>query len=175
MGWMMLIVLIGGIIYGISQIDPLPKIKTESGDITIDTTVIQCENIPQGVGSNILTTPSEVVVTSNGFKKVIPHNDIIDVSTELSSEMVGGSQFSVGKAVAGAVMLGGIGAIGGFAGNKDYNPKMMIISFTENDEVNYMVFLQKTPSRDKKAELKFYGELLDIACKEMNGIIKRIN
>lgn len=174
MGWM-LFIFIGAIIYAVLTSKPLPKLNNDSGDIIVDTTVIQCENVPQGTESNVLTTSSEVIITSNGFKKIIPHKDIVEISSGLTSQITSGNQFSVGKAVIGTAMFGGVGAIGGFAGNKGHNPKTMILSFNDGDKVSYMAFLQKLPDKAKKSELNYYGNLLGLACQKMNETIKKNN
>lgn len=173
--WWLLYIFVGAILLSIFVNKPIPKIVTKSGDVTIDTMVVQCENVPQGTESKVLTNSSEIIVTSNGFEKKIPHENIVDISMGLADQISTGSQFSVGKAVVGTAILGGIGAIGGFSGKHNYTPRTMIVSFTENSETNYMVFLQKIPESGKAVDLKLYGNLLKVACEKMNHLIKSKN
>lgn len=138
-------------------------------DIVAKTTVIQCANIPQGTESIITTTDSEVVISSNGFEKKIPHQDIIKVTTGLANQITGTNQFSVGKAVLGTAILGGVGAFAGFSGNHNYTPKTMIISYKEDDEINYMTFLQKTFDKATVSQLEYQAKLLENTCIQMNN------
>lgn len=137
-------------------------------DIIAKTTVIQCENIPQGTVSDIITTDSEIIISSNGFEKRILHDDIIKVTTGFASQIAGTNQFSVGKAVLGTAILGGIGAFAGFSGNHNYTPKTMIISYKKDDEINYMAFLQRTFDKATVPQLEYQAKLLDKTCNQMN-------
>ena len=54
--WWLLYIIIGAIVLSFFIGEPSAKIVTKSGDVTIDTMVVQCENVPQGTESKILTT-----------------------------------------------------------------------------------------------------------------------
>lgn len=151
------------------------EIRTEDGYPKINLTVVQLENVPQSIEVELSSSRDALTVNSNGFKKVIPNEDVIDITLENANNIANNPQFSLGKAVTGTTLFGGIGAIAGLhGGNKDL--QMLVVSYIENDEVEYMVFLQQYGKRRSiKAEQlllkKVKNEILDVisgACNMRN-------
>lgn len=143
------------------------KIRTEEGNPKIDVAVVQCENIPQGVEVIISCTQNELIIVSNGYEKKILHEDIVDITLEPATQVMSNPQFSLGKAAMGVAMFGGVGAAVGLSGKKEL--KMMVLSYIKDDEIDYMVFLQKTVGGKS---LKAEAFILDNVYKDMLKIIK---
>lgn len=140
--------------------------KKLEGNIA-EVSVLQFDNVPQGVSANITFNNNKLKITTNGYEKEILSQDIIDITLEYANQIVE-NKFSFGKAIAGTAILGAIGAIGGFHGNK-YIPKVMVISYKENNEIKYLVFLQNMPNKAPITQLKAEAYLLDRFIKQVKG------
>lgn len=168
MGWLIFIILAAIIVFMTINNDSLKnKIRTKDGNPKIDLTVIQCENIPEGVEVVISCTQDELIINSNGYERKIPHEDIIDITVEPANQIINNPQFSFGKAVVGTAIFGGVGAIAGLSGKKEL--KMMVLSYIKDEEIDYMVFLQKTVGGKS---LKAEAFILDNVYKDMVKMIK---
>ncbi|MGJ0846649.1 hypothetical protein ACR77J_08170 [Tissierella praeacuta] len=172
MGWIIFIVIAFLILYFTTKNageNLKSKIRTKEGYPKIDVVVTQCDNAPQGVEALISCNDKELIITANGFEKIILHEDIMDITLENAYNIINNANFSYSKAVAGTLLFGGIGAIAGLPSNKQQELKMLVISYIDKkiDDINYMVFLQKTSKeRSVKSEAfvlnKVKDDLLDV-------------
>lgn len=82
-------------------------------------------------------------------------------------------KFSFGKAAIGIALIGGVGAIGGLAGKKSAIPKTITIAYCDNDEIDYMVFLQKMPKKPNNTDIKGHGNKLVLSHAKMEHVINK--
>lgn len=130
-----------------------------------EVSVLQFDNVPQGISSELTYNNNKLKITANGYEKEILSQNIIDITSEYANQIVE-NRFSFGKALAGTAILGNIGAISGFNGNK-YIPKVIVISHKENDEVKYLVFLQNMSNKAPITQLKAEAYLLNRFIKQV--------
>lgn len=148
------------------------KIRTKEGYPKIDVVITQCDNAPQGIEALISCNDKELMVTANGFEKNILYEDIIDITLENAYNVINNAKFSYGKAAAGTLLFGGIGAIAGLPINKQQELKMLVISYVDSkiNDINYMVFLQHTnKERSIKAEAFVLNKVKDEILEAIRG------
>ena len=146
------------------------EIRTEDGYPKIGLTVVQLEDTPQNIEVELSTDVNVLTISGNGFKKVIRHEDIIDITVENANTIANSPRFSFGKAFVGTALLGGIGTIAGIHG-KNQDLQMLVVSYIKDNDVDYMVFLQQYgKKRSVKAEQfllkKIRNEMLEV----INGV-----
>jgi len=164
-----IIIIIIGIYIIIGDTDEFKKrIRTPEGDPKIDLDVIKCDNVPQGLEAEIAGLKDGLRITSMGYQKFIPYDDVIEMSIESANQIVNNQKFSVGKAIAGTAVFGSAGAVAGLSGKKDL--KMLVISYKKDYEVDYMLFLQKTKgSGDAFLLKKIYDDIKEVMSKHENS------
>lgn len=164
------IIIVGAFLYfatkdGYANIEK--QTKTKDGNALAEVTVLQCDNVPQGVKSRVVCAKDGLEITSSGYNKIIPYENVSSISVESANQTASNNQFSLGKAAVGTALFGAVGAVGGLTG-KNYIPKTLVISYTEGDETKYMVFLQQMSGGiNTKAE----GDWLNISCEMMKKTI----
>ncbi len=173
MGWLILVIAIF-ILYMVinsSGSNIKNKIRTKDGYPKIDLTIVQCGNAPQGIEAILSCSKDKIIVNTNGFTKTIPNEDIIDITLENYNNITNSSQFSFGKAVAGMALFGGVGVVAGTQGKSKYKDlKMLVISYIENDDIGYMIFLQQYgKNRTVKAEAFLLDRVKDDILEVVNG------
>ena len=144
------------------------RTETEDKKLKIDVKVAQFDNVPQGLDATIVCLEDSLLITTNGYQKKISHKNIVDITTESASQILSNPQFSMGKAMAGMALIGGVGAVAGVAG-KNNELKMIVLSYNDGAELKYMTFLQQ---HDKGMTVKAEAFLLDKVCKDMLERIK---
>lgn len=150
------------------------KTKTEDGNLLIECSTLMCGNAPQGIDANIITNNENVIIETKGFKKVIPHEDIIEVSIGTADQLKEeDGKFSFGKAAIGIALIGGFGAIGGLAGKKSAIPKTITIAYCDNDEIDYAIFLQKMPKKPNNKGIKSHGSIMALSHTKMKQVIDK--
>lgn len=143
-------------------------IVSGGGSPKVDVNVMQCDSIPQGVGATITCHIDSITVSSAGYNKTILHRELLEFA--LRPANITDNSFSVGKAAAGVVLLGGLGALAGMTGNNKKNLKVLSVVYSENGETKYMTFLQKLgEGRSVKAD----SYLLEKSYNNMVGMINK--
>lgn len=145
------------------------RTETEDKRPKIDVKAIQFDNVPQGLNVTIVCLEDDLLITTNGYERKIPYESVFDITIEHASQISSNPKFSVGKAAAGVALLGGMGTVAGISGKTD-ELKMMVLSYNDNTELKYMVFLQQY---DKGMTVKAEAFLLEKVCKEMLQAIKQ--
>lgn len=145
------------------------RIETEDKRLKIDLKVIQFDNVPQGLDTTIVCLEDGLLIATNGYERKILYEDVVNITVEQASQVPSNPKFSVGKAAAGVALLGNVGAVAGVSGKTD-ELKMMVLSYSDNTELKYMVFLQQ---HDKGMTVKAEALLLDRACKEILQLVKQ--
>lgn len=145
------------------------RTETEDKKPKIDVKAIQFDNVPQGLNVTIVCLEDDLLITTNGYKRKIPYESVVDITIEHASQISSNPKFSVGKAAAGVALLGSAGAVAGVSG-KTEELKMMVLSYSDSTKLKYMVFLQQ---HDKGMTVKAEALLLDRACKEILQLVKQ--
>lgn len=167
-GFLILITIIVGtvIFWNDSVAKTRERTRTEGGNPKLEMQVIQFDNVPQGAGASIVCRDNSLDISTSAYEKVIQHEDIISMDLEYADNVADNPNFSVGKAVAGMLLLGGVGAVAGISGSNKERPKMLIVSYREHDKVRYMMFLQQYGENSINKELALvivmHGEMLKI-------------
>jgi len=116
-----------------------------------------------GIPRQPVPKPQTVSVERDGlkiFKQLIRWQDMTNIAINNS---VGGNGFSVGKAIAGDMLAGGIGALaGGMSGKRKFDTFVQI-SYTLGSETNALVLM---PKGNIKVQEKFINTLMDKYGKE---------
>lgn len=100
-------------------------------------------NLPQNVMCNVVCLKSRIVIEANGQEFSLPAEKIIDVSVMTHKEIQKQYVSSIGGAVAGAVLLGPLGAVlGGSATKKQIatKNKYLIFTYKSQKETRYILF-----------------------------------
>lgn len=116
-------------------------------------------NLPQNVMCNVFCLRSRIVIEANGQEFSLPAEKIIDVSVMTNKEIHKQYVSSVGGAVAGAMLLGPLGAaLGGSATKKRIKEKSKYLIFTykNKEDMKYILFdVTKKTSNANKFKNKF--------------------
>jgi len=116
-----------------------------------------------GIPRQPVPKPQTVSVERDGlkiFKQLIRWQDMTNVAVNNS---VGGNGFSVGKAIAGDMLAGGIGALaGGMSGKRKFDTFVQI-SYALGGETSTLVLM---PKGNIKVQEKFINTLMDKYGKE---------
>ena len=105
--------------------------------------VVGLGNLPQGSPCKIFCNSERMKFSANGQDFVLETSKLLDISVMTQTEIQKQYVSSVGGAVAGAVLLGPLGAIiGGRATKKTINntSKYLVISYISDGETKYIVF-----------------------------------
>lgn len=145
------------------------RIETEDKRLKIDVKVVQFDDVPQGLDTTIICLEDGLLITTNGYERKIPYESVVDITIEHASQVSSNPKFSVGKAAAGVVLLGSAGAVAGVSG-KTEELKMMVLSYSDNTELKYAVFLQQ---HNKGMTVKAEAFLLDKVCKDMLQLVRQ--
>lgn len=117
-------------------------------------------NLPQGVLCDVSCFSTEISISVNRQEFVLSANKLIDVSIMTNTEIQKQYVSSVGGAVAGAILLGPIGAVlGGSASKKSIktNTKYLIFTYEDGSDQKYIAFdATDKISSAKKIESKFW-------------------
>ena len=100
-------------------------------------------DLPQGSICKVFYNQNRIRFIASGQEFTLEANKMIDVSVMTPTEIQKQYVSSIGGAVAGAVLLGPIGAIiGGSASKKTIRKtsRYLVISYRSNDEIKYIVF-----------------------------------
>ena len=111
-----------------------------------------------GIPRQPVPKPQNVSVERDGikiFKQLIRWQDMTNVAVNNS---VGGNGFSVGKAIAGDVLAGGIGALaGGMSGKQKFNT-LVQITYKSGGTASDLVLM---PKGNTRVQEKFINTLMD--------------
>lgn len=100
-------------------------------------------NLPQNVKSKVVCLKDKITIESSGQEFNLPTEKIIDVSIQTATQIRQQYVSSVGGAVAGAVLLGPLGAIIGGSSTKKTikdKTKYLIFTYQSDGETKYLVF-----------------------------------
>lgn len=115
--------------------------------------------LPQNVMCRIICLKSRIVMLANGQEFNLPTEKLIDVSVMTNTEIQKQYVSSAGGAVAGALLLGPVGAIlGGSASKRSVrtNTKYLIFTYRDGEQSKYILFdVTKKVSAAKKFEKRF--------------------
>lgn len=146
-GWVFIIILFLVIfIFFIISNQPkmTKKMYTKYGYPRADIVALNFNGVPQGLDIIMSCTPDKLIFEGNGVCKEILHENVADITLQTVDNNTDISKFSYGKAIAGMVVFGTIGAIAGISGKKKQDLEMLVISYIENDDFEYITFLQQT-------------------------------
>lgn len=143
---------------------------TEEGYPKIPVLVVSCGDAPQGVEVYISSDAQNLIFKGNGINKIVQHKDILDITLEDVEQDVSVTKFSYGKAIVGMATLGSIGAIVGLTGKEKVQKlKILVISYREEDIVQYMSFVQTNRQKGNTPE---WAKFFDKSTNEIKQIIK---
>ena len=114
--------------------------KDSTGQLTL---IGGLGNLPQGSVCDVYYNQVRIKFLVSGQEFTLDVSKLLDVSVMTSTQIQQQYVSSIGGAVAGAVLLGPLGAIiGGSAKKKNLNSKTryLVISYISNDETKYIVF-----------------------------------
>lgn len=100
-------------------------------------------NLPQGSVCKTRYNTNRIIFTANGQEFTLETTKLIDVSVMTQTDIQKQYVSSAGGAIAGALLLGPLGAIiGGSPSKKSIKSKQkyLVFSYRSNDETNYIVF-----------------------------------
>lgn len=176
----MLFVWIGlgiALLFILNSIFNSPRFEQQNFSYSDKVTVIECEDIPEGISGFMELNNKKFTFTSENFKTEIPIENIMSISSADSQQVMNNSSFSIGKSLVGTAIFGTVGgAIGGFSGKGNVFPKIVIIQY-KNDisNDNYLYFAQYTGNKNAANNISTYGKQLEKLCNQMNEKIKKIN
>ena len=119
-------------------------------------------NLPSGAKCLVSCLKSRVVFSANGQEFNLPSDRIIDVSVMKTSDIQKQYVSSVGGAVAGALLLGPIGAVlGGAATQRSIktNKKYLIFSYKDSEDIKYILFDVSSKSSQANKFVKKFRSL----------------
>lgn len=99
--------------------------------------------VPEGFECEISSYPTKISISGNGMQFNLDKNKLIDVCVKTDVEIQNQYVSSVGGAVGGAILFGGLGAmIGGRAKLKQARTvsKYLIFSYSKDNNINYISF-----------------------------------
>lgn len=99
--------------------------------------------VPEGFECEISSYPTKISISGNGMQFNLDKNKLIDVCVKTDVEIQNQYVSSVGGAVGGAILFGGLGAmIGGRAKLKQSRTvsKYLIFSYSKDNNINYISF-----------------------------------
>ncbi|WP_297236189.1 hypothetical protein [uncultured Flavonifractor sp.] len=100
-------------------------------------------NLPSGTTCKVKYNPNQITFSANGQEFILESSKMIDVSIMTQTDIQKQYVSSAGGAIAGALLLGPLGAIiGGSPSKKSIKSKQkyLVFSYISNDETNYIVF-----------------------------------
>ena len=100
-------------------------------------------NLPEGAPCMAIALRSRVVFTALGQEYSLPADRIISASVMTKRQMQRQYVSNAGGALAGAMLLGPVGAlIGGYAGRRSISSsaKYLIFTYQDGEEIKYIVF-----------------------------------
>lgn len=111
-------------------------------------------NLPQNVTCSVICLMSRVVFVSSGQEFSLPTEKLVNVSIQTATQIQKQYVSSVGGAVAGALLLGPLGAVIGGAANKrsiKLNTKYLIFTYRDSEEIKYVLLdvTQRLPGARK--------------------------
>jgi len=147
------------------------KVLTENGYKKLEVDVLEFEGMKAESPVTIVLEGDCLHILTEGIGKIIDFSEYISMDVQPATEAIGSKDFSASKALAGIVLLGGIGIVGGMIGNKGYSPQVLTLSYIgENGDTKKATFIQKL-SNDK-IQLRSYGNVLKVVA---SGIQSEIN
>ena len=119
-------------------------------------------NLPEGVKCSVVCLRSGIAVSAMGQEFRLASDKIVSVSVMTRTQMQQQYVSSAGGAVAGALLLGPIGAIlGGSASKRTIksNTKYLIFAYQSDDEIKYILFdATRKPSSANRFKNRFKGQ-----------------
>lgn len=136
--------------------------------VTANVTLKYIDGLPlaSGVDCEISSYPNQIKITGNNTEFNLDKSLLVDVCIKTDVEIQNQYVSSVGGAVAGAILFGGLGAIvGGRAKQKEtrISSNYLIFTYSKNDEIKYISF--EVPPYLKQASL-FVKEFKTISKKK---------
>lgn len=119
-------------------------------------------NLPSGVKCLVSCLKSRVVFSANGQEFSLPSDRLVDVSVMKTSDIQKQYVSSIGGAVAGALLLGPIGAVlGGAATQRSIktNKRYLIFSYKDGAEIKYILFDASKKASQAKRFVKNFRAL----------------
>lgn len=175
--WLLWIGLGVSLLFILNSILNSPRFEQQNFRYLDKVTVLECEDIPEGISGFMELNNNKFTFESDNFKTEIPIEDIISISCADSQQVINNNSFSIGKSLVGTAMFGTIGGIvGGYSGKGSSSPKIAIVQYKkDSDDNNYLYFSQYTGNKNAANNISTYGKQLEKLCNQMNEKIRKIN